>query len=139
MMRERKHMAYIMVDIDYFKEINDNYGHHVGDECIIAVAKAMGRILKRPSDLAARYGGDEFIVILPDTDAEGAMFIAEKLHKGISGLNIENACSPFGKLTVSIGAAAGMPEQGTHWKRLETAADEALYRAKQNGRNQISL
>jgi diguanylate cyclase (GGDEF)-like protein/PAS domain S-box-containing protein len=139
MMRERKHIAYIMVDIDYFKEINDNYGHHAGDECITAVAKVLGRMLKRPSDLAARYGGDEFIVILPDTDAEGAMFIAEKLHKGISGLNIENACSPFGKLTVSIGAAAGMPEQGTHWKRLETAADEALYRAKQNGRNQISL
>jgi diguanylate cyclase (GGDEF)-like protein len=89
--------------------------------------------------LAARYGGDEFIVILPDTDAEGAMINAEKLHKGISGLNIENACSPFRKLTVSIGAAAGMPEQGTHWKHLETAADEALYRAKQNGRNQISL
>jgi diguanylate cyclase (GGDEF)-like protein/PAS domain S-box-containing protein len=137
--RAKKPVSFIMVDIDYFKELNDHYGHQAGDACLSSVAKALGRALGRPNDLAARYGGDEFVAVLPDTDLDGARIIAEKMQKGISGLRMENARSPFSKLTVSIGAATAAPEQGTHWKDLETAADQALYRAKQNGKNQISI
>jgi diguanylate cyclase (GGDEF)-like protein/PAS domain S-box-containing protein len=137
--REQKPIAFIMVDIDFFKGLNDSLGHQKGDECLAEVAKALGKALKRPGDMAARYGGDEFVAVLPDTDLEGARVIAEKMHKCISCLNIENACSPFKKLTVSIGAAAEMPVNGTHWKSLEAAADKALYIAKRDGKDRISV
>lgn len=136
--RDRKSMAFIMLDIDYFKELNDNQGHQAGDECLIKVVDAIGSALHRPCDLAARYGGDEFIVLLPDCDLRGARGIAERIQHAVSELNFENADSPFGRLTVSIGIAANMPSQGSHWKNVSLEADRALYRAKSNGRNQIS-
>jgi diguanylate cyclase (GGDEF)-like protein len=137
--REQKHLAFMMVDIDSFKEINDNYGHRVGDRCIAAVAQALNKALLRPTDIAARYGGDEFIVILPDTDMDGVQTIAKRMQRNISDLNIENAYSPFGKLTVSIGAAAQIPGQNSKWENLEVAADKALYKAKLNGKNQVAF
>lgn len=136
--REQESMAFVMLDIDYFKELNDNQGHQAGDECLAKVAKAIGNALHRPCDLAARYGGDEFIVLLPDSDLSGARGIAERIRHDVSELKIENADSPFGKLTVSIGIAADMPAQDSHWKNASLEADKALYRAKSNGRNQIS-
>jgi diguanylate cyclase (GGDEF)-like protein len=137
--REQKHLAFIMVDIDYFKEINDNYGHRVGDRCIAAVAKALNKALFRPTDMLARYGGDEFIAILPDTDMDGVQTIAKKMQKNISELNIENAYSPFGKLTISIGAAEQIPEKESRWKSLAVIVDKALYQAKRNGKNQACI
>jgi diguanylate cyclase (GGDEF)-like protein len=137
--RERKHMAFVMVDVDYFKEINDHYGHLAGDKCLAAVAKALNKALCRPSDIAARYGGDEFIAVLPDINVHGLQTITEKIQRKISELDIENEYSPYGKLTVSIGAAERMPEKETHWKTLEAAADKALYQAKQNGKNQFAI
>jgi diguanylate cyclase (GGDEF)-like protein len=89
--------------------------------------------------MVARYGGDEFIVILPDTNIEGVQTIVNKMKKYISELNIENAYSPYGKLTVSIGAAEHMPEKESHWKNFVAVVDKALYKAKQNGKNQVAL
>jgi diguanylate cyclase (GGDEF)-like protein/PAS domain S-box-containing protein len=137
--REQKRFSFIMADIDYFKEINDHYGHSVGDKCIAAVAKALSSALRGPNDIVARYGGDEFIAVLPDADLAGVQAVAGKMLENIAGLNIENAHSPFGKLSVSIGAAGGMPEKGSHWKALAAAADQALYNAKENGKNQVSI
>jgi diguanylate cyclase (GGDEF)-like protein/PAS domain S-box-containing protein len=138
-MREQKHLAFIMVDIDYFKEINDNYGHQMGDKCLAMVARALNKALCRSNDMVARYGGDEFIAVLPDTNMEGVQNIVQKMQKSISELNMENAFSPFGKLTVSIGAAEQMPERETHWKNLVVVVDQALYKAKQNGKNQAAF
>ncbi len=137
-MREKKSMAAIMIDVDYFKYINDSQGHKAGDDCLITVAKTLNKALRRPDDLAARYGGDEFIAIVSDADLKTAYGIADKMLKNISGLNMENRRSPFGKLTVSIGVAAQKPAGETGWKELIKSVDEALYRAKQKGRNQIS-
>ncbi len=138
-MREQEHMALIMVDIDYFKEINDNYGHRAGDKCLAAAAKALNKALCRPNDMVARYGGDEFIAIMPDTDMEGVQTITKEMQKNISELNIENTYSPFGKLTVSIGAAGQKPEKESQWKNLAVVVDKALYKAKQNGKNQAAF
>ena len=136
--RDQKAMAVIMIDIDFFKEINDTQGHQGGDDCLAAVAKAIGKALRRPGDLAARYGGDEFIILLPDSDLTGACCIAESIRHSVSRLHIENAGSPHGCLTLSIGIAAEKPERQTDWKSLCEAADQALYRAKSSGRNRIS-
>lgn len=136
--RDEKTMAVIMLDIDNFKEINDTKGHQGGDDCLTTVAKTIGKVLHRAGDLAARYGGDEFIILLPDADITGARNIAAAIHQKIRTLNIENTGSPYGCLTLSIGIAAGKPNRQTSWKSLCAAADEALYRAKSNGRNQTS-
>lgn len=136
--REQSHMALIMIDIDYFKELNDNQGHQSGDACLIAVANTLNMALKRPYDLAARYGGDEFIAIVPNADLPAGRKIAETMRRNILDLNIENACSPFNVLTVSIGVAAMKPSQESSPEELFKAVDEALYRAKHNGRNRIA-
>jgi diguanylate cyclase (GGDEF)-like protein len=86
--------------------------------------------------MVARYGGDEFIMVLPDTDTEGVQTVVNRIQKNIFELNIENAYSPFGKLTVSIGAAVHIPEKESDWQNLVAVADKALYKAKQNGKNQ---
>ncbi len=136
--RDQKTMAVIMVDIDYFKEINDTKGHQGGDDCLTAVAKAISKALHRPGDLAARYGGDEFIILLPEADLHGARSIAEAVQANIRALGIENTGSLHGCLTISIGIAAAMPSSHINRKGLCEAADNALYRAKLKGRNQIS-
>ncbi|MPN06065.1 hypothetical protein SDC9_153320 [bioreactor metagenome] len=135
--QDQKPIAFIMIDIDYFKEINDNYGHGIGDKCLSSVSKALGNSLYRPNDMVARYGGDEFIVVLPNTDIEEVIVITKSIQNNISELNIENSYSPFKKLTVSIGAAGYVPEKGSHWENLLAGADKALNKAKQNGKNQI--
>ena len=136
--REQKQLAFIMIDADYFKEINDTLGHRVGDDCLNAVAKTLNEMCRRPDDLVARYGGDEFIAVISGADIQTVHAIADKMLKGIFSLNIENTRSPFGKLTVSIGIAVMKPDRESDWKDLMRTADEALYRAKQNGRNRIS-
>lgn len=135
--REQRRMAFVMVDIDYFKQINDHYGHSAGDRCIAAVAGALGKALRGPNELVARCGGDEFIAVLPGADLADAEAAALKMKGSIAALNIENAYSPFGFLTVSIGTAGGMPDKGSNWKALAAAADQALYKAKENGKNQV--
>jgi diguanylate cyclase (GGDEF)-like protein/PAS domain S-box-containing protein len=136
--RNQQQLAVMMLDIDYFKEINDTQGHQGGDECLSQVAKALGNALHRPCDLAARYGGDEFIVLLPDSDINCARSLSESIHHHIDALNIQNTGSPHGALTVSIGIASHKPDRQLNWKTICEAADQALYRAKSKGRNQTS-
>ncbi len=140
MQREEKYLSVIMIDIDYFKPFNDFYGHQGGDDCLRKVAGIMQDIVARPSDLLARYGGEEFVCILPSTDREGADFLAESLRAAV-----ENAALPHeqstvsGVVTISVGVASTIPNDTQELEDFINAADEALYRAKKSGRNQVCL
>ena len=138
--REGSMLALLMIDIDYFKRFNDTYGHVAGDECIKAVSEAIRGCLKRTSDFVARYGGEELAVILPNTDASGAVTVAEHILQTLTGLNIPHAESQFARVTASIGVAS-MPGAQLPGRQLELieAADQALYRAKAAGRNQLMV
>lgn len=136
--REKSNLAVIICDIDFFKAYNDTYGHIKGDEALYAVAQAISETLKRPTDLVARFGGEEFAIILPNTDISGARQVAEEVKKAIADLRIEHKASmihPY--ITVSFGGAALIPSADQSAKTLIEKADRALYRAKSNGRNRI--
>ena len=136
--RDSKPISLIMIDIDYFKKFNDNYGHQAGDSCLTKVASALASSLKRSTDLAARYGGEEFACILPNTDMEGAMETAESLRERIMSLNIPHAYSSAGNcVTISQGVASLMPSMDIPLSDILKIADVALYKAKENGRNRI--
>ncbi len=139
--RNRLPLSVLMVDVDFFKQYNDGYGHQAGDECLITVAKALETQLKRPGDLVARFGGEEFVVVLPETNAIGARRVAEQLRKGIAALALPHAYSEIGQtLTVSVGVSTAYPapEDGTTvTARLLDNADQALYAAKKAGRNRV--
>lgn len=134
--REQTPLAVVMLDIDHFKPINDEYGHLAGDEAIKYVAASIKGALRRPSDIACRYGGEEFALILPNTDAEGAKLVSETIRKSIAKHAIKTSSGDV-KLTISAGifshiADASLdPNQYTDW------ADKALYLAKQQGRNRV--
>jgi len=133
--RDKKELALLMIDIDYFKEYNDNFGHMEGDNCLKKVAKTLGGTVNRPGDIVARYGGEEFAVILPNTDLIGARHVADKLCNAIRNQNILHPYSPYNQLTVSIGLVCRTPNNGESPQPLIVAADDALYRAKRGGRN----
>ncbi|WP_321795230.1 diguanylate cyclase [Caballeronia sp. J97] len=135
--RTRSLFSLLFVDIDRFKAFNDAYGHQAGDDALAAVARCIGDNIRRPVDTAARYGGEEFIVVLPDTPADGAAQVAEKIRAAISDLSIEHAGSEFGRVTASIGLASWRPERDDDVSALIRAADEALYDAKACGRNRV--
>jgi diguanylate cyclase (GGDEF)-like protein len=137
--RSRQAMALLMVDIDLFKKFNDRYGHQAGDDCLRSVARNLRSCAQRAGDLAARYGGEEFVLILPNTDISQARRIAQALCQSIASLRIPHEDSPEGKVTVSIGAAAMSDGGDIDAANLLRAADEALYRAKRGGRNQVQL
>lgn len=129
----------LMMDIDYFKLYNDHYGHGMGDECLRKIGVALSGIAKRTGDLVARYGGEEFVMLLPHTDKNGAQVIAEEILQTIRELNIPHSHSfVSGKITVSIGIASLSPSEENDYHLLEKQADEALYKAKNSGRNRIS-
>jgi diguanylate cyclase (GGDEF)-like protein len=129
-------IAVVMVDIDHFKMINDNHGHPVGDKCLFLVAQALRQQTSRSGDLVARYGGEEFILILTATSEEKALLLAEKVRDAVEKLVINNNGNPI-QLRVSVGVAAWVPRQGESHHQLVKAADNALYQAKRNGRNQV--
>jgi diguanylate cyclase (GGDEF)-like protein len=139
--RERKSIALLFADIDHFKAYNDRYGHQAGDEALKAVAGAMSRFARRPLDLAARYGGEEFAVILFDTKREQAERIGDEILEAVRKLAIvhqDSAAAPV--LTVSLGIACVLPVARRSWAGLIQLADEALYAAKDGGRNRaVSL
>jgi diguanylate cyclase (GGDEF)-like protein/PAS domain S-box-containing protein len=138
--RNSSPLSLIMTDIDYFKAYNDTYGHQGGDDCLKKVAIALKNTLKRPGDFVGRYGGEEFAVILPETDTEGALVVAEALRKSVESLNIEHVNSSISKyVTISLGVAIIIPTTGTTPAILVNFADQALYDAKQQGRNRVSL
>lgn len=133
-------LSYIMADIDLFKNFNDSYGHQAGDDCLVAVANAIQGVLERAGDMAARYGGEEIAILLPDTDVAGAMRIAECAQRAVAELRIPHQASPNGFVTVSAGVAscpAVTPSDSS--AALLRAADLALYAAKAAGRNAIRV
>ena len=134
--REGAAVALIMLDVDYFKRFNDMYGHAAGDDCLRSIAGAIGRTLKRPADLAVRYGGEEFCVLLPNTSSEGANRLAEEILDAIRELNIEHRDHPLGFVTVSAGIGTCLPtSDDVTAGGLIKAADAFMYLAKNSGRN----
>lgn len=134
--REFQPLAVLLMDVDYFKLYNDNYGHQGGDECLKQVAQVLRDSVQRATDLAARYGGEEFVVVLTNTDKEGAFLVAERIRRRLEALHIPHSGSKVSAyVTVSIGLAAMIPDQQTNEDDLIADADKALYRAKENGRN----
>ncbi len=140
--RERSPLSMIMIDVDHFKEYNDNNGHQAGDECLSIIATAMGITLKRPADLIARYGGDEFAAILPDTDNEGAQGVARRILEAVRSADLKvypNSESDT-RITISAGVATFVPKCNTRTERLEdliAQADDAMYQAKFEGRDRF--
>ncbi|TVZ39923.1 diguanylate cyclase (GGDEF)-like protein [Alteromonadaceae bacterium 2753L.S.0a.02] len=134
--RSQEPVTMILLDIDYFKNYNDEYGHQAGDHCIRLVATALRRCLNRPGDVVARYGGEEFIAMLPNTPLEGARHVAEHIRKTIEALHIKHRASPVSdRVTVSVGATTTSYTTGIDLSKLISLADNALYQAKNDGRN----
>lgn len=130
-------LGFILLDLDFFKRLNDTRGHREGDRCLQAVSQHLAEALKRPGDLAARYGGEELAVLLPYTDLPGALEVAEQLRDGIERLAIPHEAAPLGHVTASFGVATVIPAPGQEPGVLIEAADLALYRAKTAGRNRV--
>jgi diguanylate cyclase (GGDEF)-like protein len=128
-----------MLDVDRFKSFNDTYGHQRGDNCLKQIAEACMDVVARPGDLVARFGGEEFVVVLPNTDSEGAVQVANKICESLRSRGLPHTDSPFGIITVSIGCATLVPQTGRLAPDLIAIADNALYAAKHNGRNQVCL
>jgi diguanylate cyclase (GGDEF)-like protein len=137
--RFKTEISLILLDIDHFKLFNDHYGHQAGDECLQKVAEALAGTIHRPTDLVARFGGEEFAIVLGGTDSEGAVNIAKQAMESIKNLQIPHGRSKTGDhLTISLGVATIFPKFETTEADLIKAADETLYRSKENGRNQIN-
>ncbi|HHY73669.1 MAG TPA: PAS domain S-box protein [Bacillus bacterium] len=136
--RNVKPISLIMLDIDNFKNYNDTYGHLVGDACLKRVSNALKSCLNRPRDFVARYGGEEFSVILPDTDEQGAVYVGETLRAKIEELSIPHENSNVKSIvTISVGVATIIPDRESKYESLIKIADDALYKAKQTGRNRV--
>lgn len=139
-LRHGRSLAVIMVDIDHFKAYNDHLGHLAGDDCLRQVARALAGGVRRGSDLLARFGGEEFCALLPETSAQEALSLAEMLRKAVEGLGLAHPESSVGPMvTVSLGVATAVPENDDQATDLVKKADLALYQAKQRGRNQCRL
>lgn len=136
--REQQSLSLILTDIDLFKTYNDNYGHQAGDDCIRTVAKTIHQVVQRPSDLVARYGGDEFAIILPDTSVDGAMVVAETIQAAVRAAAIPHAVAEGDQfITLSLGVASMTADADVPPRTLVARADEALYQAKSQGRSRI--
>ena len=136
MAREQQPLSLILLDVDSFKAYNDRYGHQAGDDCLKRVAQTLSQVVKRPADLVVRYGGEEFAVILPNTDLDGAIRITQCLQKAVRQLQIVHDASEAGPfLSISLGLSCRIPSPGTASDQLIWEADKALYRAKGQGRN----
>ncbi|MBT9317369.1 diguanylate cyclase domain-containing protein [Leptothoe spongobia] len=137
--RDQTPLSAIMIDLDYFKQFNDGYGHLQGDVCLRQVAQSLHRLLKRPRDIIARYGGEEFVALLPDTPMSGAVRVATSLGLEIKALAIRHPSSNISRwVTASFGVASIIPQSHTSASDFMDAADRALYFAKDNGRDRIA-
>ncbi|HWG75457.1 MAG TPA: GGDEF domain-containing protein [Steroidobacteraceae bacterium] len=137
--RAGRTLAVLMVDVDQFKEYNDSHGHLAGDAALRAVAQMLKSVARRPLDLAGRYGGDEFIAVLYDLPAERVQEIAERLRQTVQQAAHSGDLPDTSGLTISIGAAVLIPGEGRSMRGAVQLADEALYEAKQAGRNRVVL
>ena len=136
--RRKSCISLVLIDIDSFKPYNDHYGHLGGDECLRTVAQTLNFGPRRPSELVARYGGEEFACILPDTELSGAIHVAKELLDRIRALELpheKSLAAPY--VTLSLGVASMSPASGEAQGDLIQRADEQLYKAKKNGRNQV--
>jgi diguanylate cyclase (GGDEF)-like protein len=135
-LRTGKPLALMMIDVDWFKKYNDHYGHQAGDDCLKSVAGLLRSHVHRAGDVLARYGGEEFSIIAPATSLEAVLNWAEELCADMAAANMPHSESPLGRITISIGVAALLPVHDASSEDLLRAADRALYRAKEQGRNQ---
>lgn len=137
--RNKSTLSLLMLDVDFFKQYNDTYGHQKGDTCLQAISSVLAKCAQRPADLAARYGGEEFILLLPEADIDGAYAIAHMVMTHLAQLKIEHtdsSISPY--VTLSIGIATVKSTDVTSAEDILRIADEQLYKAKSSGRNKIS-
>ena len=132
-------IALLMIDVDHFKLYNDRYGHPEGDDVLRRLSRGLQGVVTRPADTVSRYGGEEFVVLLPNTDERAALAIAERVRASVEALAIAHEASPIGVVTISIGAAVWFPAIGDAGAGLLKLADLALYQAKHAGRNRVRL
>ncbi|GAC1622931.1 MAG: sensor domain-containing diguanylate cyclase [Nevskia sp.] len=138
--RERKPLSLVMIDADHFKAYNDTHGHQKGDECLIAIVDAIQRVLRRPGDSLVRYGGEEFAIVLPNTDARGARVVAEAARKAVVDLGCARGLSGPPYVTVSAGLATYDPNlERIDAEELIRRADTAMYEAKRMGRDRLAV
>lgn len=136
-LQDHSPVSLIIVDVDYFKLFNDRYGHLAGDQCLQRIANVLKNCARRASDTSARFGGEEFVLLLPNATDRTAYAIATLIQQHITELNIPHADRPAGQVSVSMGIASLRPITGQQSKALVRSADIALYRAKKKGRNRI--
>jgi diguanylate cyclase (GGDEF)-like protein len=135
---QRRVLSVMVLDVDDFKRYNDLYGHQAGDRCLVGVAQALSSSIRRPGDLVARWGGEEFVIVMMDTDVEAAAAAVERIREAVAQLDLPHQgsrCST--RVTLSGGCATSRPDAHAEWPQLVQLADEALYRAKAGGRNRI--
>lgn len=136
--RDGSWLSLLMIDVDYFKNYNDARGHQAGDDCLWMVANCLKRCLNRASDMVGRYGGEEFIAVLPETPRDGAVKVAEEMRAGVQALNLEHPDSGVAPtVTISLGLAACQPSKNISVTKLVSMADQALFEAKRLGRNRV--
>jgi diguanylate cyclase (GGDEF)-like protein len=139
-LRLKNYLALFLTDIDHFKPYNDAYGYLAGDDCLRLLGQAMGKAMLRPADLLARYSGEEFVGVMPDTDAGGAAIVGERLLSAVRALSLPHAHSGVASVvTISIGAAVCRPSVEIDRANLFKLAGDALYAAKKGGRNQLRV
>lgn len=136
---EGKAISVLMLDVDYFKKYNDTYGHGQGDQTLILVASAIAAAAEKRADFAARYGGEEFCVLLPGTNETGALLVAENIRRILRDMKISHTASTTGDVTVSIGLVTAGPGDAAEASEMMKRADEALYAAKQGGRDRVHV
>lgn len=138
--RSRQPLSLILIDVDYFKEYNDRYGHLQGDDCLRQIAQVLGRTATRARDFAARFGGEEFVLVLPEADAAAAAVVAERCHRAIEQLAIPHDRSVIGeRITVSLGVGTVVPGSDDDIQRFINRVDGLLYSAKRGGRNRSAF
>jgi diguanylate cyclase (GGDEF)-like protein/PAS domain S-box-containing protein len=138
-LRDGSPLSLLMIDIDHFKPLNDQYGHQAGDAYLTAVADVIERNVRRAGDMAARYGGEEFAIVLPGTAAAGALEMAEAIRRAVVAAKFDGIVKDGPPITVSVGVAATVPIAGAGAATLVHSADAALYQAKRNGRNRVEI
>ena len=137
--REDIPLSILMLDVDHFKNYNDTYGHNVGDQALCLVARVLVHSLKRVTDFAARWGGEEFVAVLPNTDSGGGLIVAEHIREAIEASELSLSDGRTAKLTISIGVNTYGPASSCSMDEFFSRADKALYKAKNSGRNRVCI